>query len=123
MNSSIVLGVIFVLLAAVEIGAAYHLRASKERAGGGLTIGAVITLSLGVLFLIQHAKTGIGMAIVAVAQVIAVATLVKLVRDRADREDDDDQPPQAVPYGVQPGAHGAPSPPPGYGGPVPPQQR
>ncbi|GEM_PF-5477204 len=129
MTSSIVLGGIFVLIAAVEISAAYQLRASTLRAGSGLIIGAVVTLSLGVLFLIQHAKPGTGLIIVVVAQLVAVVTLVKLIRDRAEREDDD-PPRQAAPYRTQqPGTYGGghsstpPSPPPPLAGPYRPPQR
>lgn len=114
MNSSIVLGAIFVLIAAAEIGAAHQLRASLVRGGFGLSIGAILTLILGVRFLIQRPLLGIGLTclFVAVAQIVAIYTLVKLIRDRAEDEDED-RPQQVMPYGAQPGGYG------GYG-PTPP---
>ncbi len=118
MTSSIIFGVAFVLLAAAEIGAAYHLRVSKHRAGSkltlgaiadiGLTIGAVVTLIRGALLLIQHAKLDVSIKIVVVAQIIAVLSLIKLIRNRASEPSSDAPRQFGRPAGPPPGTYGTP---------------
>lgn len=108
MTSSIIFGVVFILLAAAEIAATYHLRASKHRAGSGLIIGAVVTLSLGALFLIQHAKFVVGIVSVVVVQIIAVLSLIKLIRNRANEPSSDAPRQFGRPAGPPPGTYGTP---------------
>jgi len=110
--------VAFVLLAAAEIGAAYHLRASKHRADRrltlgaiadiGLTIGAAVTLIRGALLLIQYAKLDISMKIVVVAQIVAVLSLIKLIRNRANEPSSDVPRQFNQPAGPPPGTYGTP---------------
>lgn len=78
----IVIGIVVFIAAALELGAAYKLKASQHPVGTGLVTGGLVSLCLGVLLILNHANKPVALTIIAIAQVVALVSLVLIVRKR-----------------------------------------